>query len=419
MDISTPNTTVLKTKPNIYVMAWFIAMLFYFVEYAVRSSPSVMIPELSGLFGLSAVGVSVVAGTYYYTYSVTSLIAGIALDKTGARYAVSVGIFILGLGCLLFALSHLYTSYTGRLLQGAGSAFAFPGCVYLASKGFSKRSLATAIGFTQCLGMLGGTAGQFIVGPLIHRGVSVSAFWIGTGILSMVLCAILFWITPAERPLSNTRETNLLQPYKTVFGNLQSYLCGLVSGLLFAPTTVFIMVWGVVFFQQDRGLSYQQATLVSSMVPLGWVLGCPLLGWLADFAGRRKPVIIGGGLLMIVSILQLLFLPHLMPAYISMFVMGTGSGAAMIPYTIIKEVNPDEVKGSATGAINFITFGVTALLGPLFNRLFGKTLSTTTNHAQHFTSTGLFLIAGIAVAIIISLFLRETGQRQEVAVGND
>ena len=27
----------------------------------------------------------------------------------------------------------------------------------------------------------------------------------------------------------------------------------------------------------------------------------------------------------------------------------------MIPYTIIKEVNPDEVKGSATGAINFFS----------------------------------------------------------------
>ena len=31
----------------------------------------------------------------------------------------------------------------------------------------------------------------------------------------------------------------------------------------------------------------------------------------------------------------------------------------MIPYTMIKEGNPDEVKGSATGGINFITFGVT------------------------------------------------------------
>ena len=43
----------------------------------------------------------------------------------------------------------------------AYAAFAFVGAVYLASHGFSARYLATAIGVTQCLGMLGGSAGQF------------------------------------------------------------------------------------------------------------------------------------------------------------------------------------------------------------------------------------------------------------------
>lgn len=417
MQLTTPTHAAPKSKLNVYIIAWLIGMIFYFVEYAVRSSPSVMIPELSQFFGLTTVGVGAMVGTYYYTYSVTSLIAGIALDKAGAKYALSVGIFILALGCGLFALSNVYTGNIARMLQGAGSAFAFPGCVYLAAKGFSSRSLATAIGFTQCMGMLGGTAGQYIVAPLIHGGVSLPQYWVGTALISLVLCVLLFFITPAEKPAITATTTqakgNWLEPYKIVFSNVQSYLCGLVSGLLFAPTTVFIMVWGILFFQHDRQFTYEQATLVSAMVPLGWVLGCPLLGWLADLVGKRKPVLIGGGLLMILSIVQLLYLPALLPAHISMFLMGVGSGAAMIPYSIIKEVNPDQVKGSATGAINFITFGVTSLLGPLFGMLFGKTLSTTTNHTAHFQSAGLFLIAGIAMAMVISLFLRETGRNSE------
>jgi hypothetical protein len=32
------------------------------------------------------------------------------------------------------------------------------------------------------------------------------------------------------------------------------------------------------------------------------------------------------------------------------FLLGFGSGAAMIPYSIIKEVNPDRAKGSATAS---------------------------------------------------------------------
>jgi MFS family permease len=399
---------------RIYLIAWGVSLLFYFMEYAVRSSPSVMIPELSRFFGVSAVGVSAIAGTYYYTYAITSLIAGIALDRAGAKYAVSLGVALLGLGCILFALSTVFAGDAGRLLQGFGSAFAFPGCVYLATKGFSPNSLATAIGLTQCLGMLGGTAGQFIVGPLIHNGLPIVSFWIGTGVICLALCAVQLIFTPAEhRKYEDTTVSNesLLQPYKTIFSNLQSYLCGLVSGLLFAPTTVFIMIWGIEFFEHDRMLTYQQATLVSSMVPLGWVIGCPLLGWFADFNGRRKVALVTGCLIMLLSLAQLLYMPTLLPAYITMLVMGIGSGAAMIPYSIIKEVNPDKVKGSATGAINFITFGVTALIGPVFSKLFGKTLTTATDHVAHFRSTCLFWMGGIALAIVISLLLKETGRK--------
>ncbi len=405
--IHTQNNT---TKHNVFVIAWVIGLLFYFIEYAVRSSPSVMMPELARFFGLSTVGMSAIVGTYYYTYSVTSLIAGIALDKAGAKYAISVGILILALGCLLFAASNIFTGNVARMLQGAGSAFAFPGCVYLAAKGFSPRSLATAIGFTQCLGMLGGTAGQWAVGPMIHGGLSLQTFWLGAGIISIILCIWLFFILPQEllkRDDVATADTSLLKPYKIVFSNVQSYLCGLVSGLLFAPTTVFIMVWGVLFFQQDRAFSFSQATTISAMVPLGWVIGCPLLGWLSDLTGSRKVVILGGCVVMITSLLQLLYLPELLPAHLSMLLMGIGSGAAMIPYSIIKEVNPDEVKGSATGAINFITFGVTSLLGPLFAARFGKTLNTTANHAAHFNGAGLFLIGLIVAAMLVTLFLKE------------
>jgi sugar phosphate permease len=126
-NINVQNNT---SRYNVYVVAWIIGLLFYFIEYAVRSSPSVMMPELAGFFGLSTVGMSAMVGTYYYTYSVTSLIAGIALDKAGAKYALSVGIFILALGCLLFALSNVFTGNVARMLQGAGSAFAFPGWLY-------------------------------------------------------------------------------------------------------------------------------------------------------------------------------------------------------------------------------------------------------------------------------------------------
>src|SRR5260370_9397531 len=85
-----------------YQIGWGLALCFYLLEYASRSAPPVMIEHLVTAFGTSAIGVSAILGTYYYTYSITSLIAGAALDRVGARKAVPVVFFFLAMCCLLF-----------------------------------------------------------------------------------------------------------------------------------------------------------------------------------------------------------------------------------------------------------------------------------------------------------------------------
>ncbi len=126
-----------------------------------------------------------------------SLIAGAALDYLGAKRTVPIGIAVLGIGCLLFSAPTVLAGNIGRLLQGAGSAFAFTGAVYLAAHGFSARYLATAIGATQCVGMLGGSAGQFIVGPMMEHGVGVHVFWVGLG--ALILWAMQFFSMSRRR----------------------------------------------------------------------------------------------------------------------------------------------------------------------------------------------------------------------------
>ncbi len=66
-------------------------------------------------------------------------------------------------------------------------------------------------------------------------------------------------------------------------------------------------------------------------------------------------------------------------------------------------------QGSATGAINFITFSVTALIGPIFASGFGKTSGTTIDHAAHLRHTHLFWILIIVLALMLMTLLKETG----------
>ena len=112
---------------------------------------------------------------------------------------------------------------------------------------------------------------------------------------------------------------------------------------------------------------------------------------------------------MLLAFIGIVYMPGLLPPYIGGLVFGIGSGAAMIPYTMIKEVNPDNVKGSATGAMNFLVFSLSALLAPAFGLLLVRFAGGQPLKVETFQSTDLVWLGAIALAFILTLFLRETG----------
>lgn len=395
------------------VVVWILTSIFYFYQYAMRSAPAVMIPQLSQAFGLSALGVASIVGLFYYGYSPFSLVAGAAMDRLGPRKLVPFAAIVVGLGALLFSTGNANIASAGRFLQGAGGVFALIGAVYIATKNFPASQAATLIGATQMFGMAGGSAGQFIVGPMIGAGVHWSTFWLGMGIAGLVIGVVLYFLTPSEAPAAN-RDSGLkpiLQAFGAVFKNPQSILCGLISGLLFIPTTIFDMIWGVRYLQEAHGLDYADAVMRSAAVPFGWIIGCPLLGFISDRIGRRKPVIMGGGFgLLFLMAWALYGKPDLFPPYLIGLAMGIASGAAMLPYTVIKEANAPQYGGTATGVVNFINFTFSALLGPVFGwRFMNASGGASPASLTHYQTTFSPLLAGVFIAIILAWILRETG----------
>ncbi len=406
-----------ENSPSIHTAAppgvlWLLTALYFSYQYALRAAPSVMMPQLSEGLALSSLGVASLAGVFYYGYSPFSLVAGPALDRMGAKAVLPAGALITAIGALLFGTGSVAAANLGRFLQGAGGVFAFVGAVYIASKYFPANRAATLIGATQMFGVAGGAAGQFLAVPIVAAGIPWQAFWIGAGAIGVVLAAILYFMLPSQVALERHDEwiKGTIKSLGVVFTNPQTILYGVIAGLLFIPTTILYMTWGVRFLQEVHGFDYGEAVIRSASVSVGWIVGCPLLGALSDLLGRRKPVIIGGAAVLLTCLAWVLYgQPGEVPTYAVGFVMGLASGCAILPFTVVKESYPRELGGTATGVVNFVIFTLTALLGPVFAWVMQIVSGGGDMEPHHYQTTFQPVLYGVGLAIVLTFLAKETG----------
>ncbi|MBC7576150.1 MAG: MFS transporter [Tardiphaga sp.] len=402
-------------KP-LFFLAWLLCAIFYFFQYAVRSAPGIMQKELTDAWGGNHIGAMISA--YYVAYAVMALVAGVLLDRYGPRRTIPFGIAVVGVGCLIFAQGSEAAGMAGFVLQAIGAIFAFIGSSYVAARYLPARMLALFIGLTQMLGMAGAAFGSkpvhMAIDPAGSFNVPWQTVWIAFACVGGVLAVVTWFIMPPEKGDSPSHHgalsvASVVKPFKVVLGNMQSWLAGVVGGLLFLPTTIGALVWATSFLHGGENMTMAAAATDASMVPIGWVIGCPLLGYLSDKIGRRKPVLIGGALVMLAAGLTAIYVPvGTLPPYSVALLLGIASGAAMIPFSMMKELNPSEVKGTAAGVMNFLVFVTTGIMSPFISRLMVPSQGAPMTLAE-FQTAFMPLVGGVVLAIVLSFFLRESG----------
>ena len=283
---------------------------------------------------------------------------------------------------------------------------------------------ATLIGATQMFGMAGGSAGQFVVGPIDRVGASPGTgsgwSWASSAFRSPSCCSSS---SRSDRSRQRGGRTSglgpALQAMGTVFINPQSILCGLIAGLIFIPTTIFDMVWGVRFLQEAHDVPYSRrgAALGRGAVRLDHRLSAARLAHRPHRppqAGdhRRRLVLLGCAGADPLRTARTCF-----PPYSLGLVAGIASGAAMIPYTVIKEANRPEHSGTATGVINFLNFSLTALLGPIFAELADAQRARAASASSRITRRPSSRCSTASRwRSCLTLLLRETGPKAAQAV---
>jgi len=412
---------------------WGLCAAFYLLGFFQRVAPAVMTTEWMADFGIGASGLGQLSAFYFYSYVAMQIPTGILADRLGPRRLLGAGAAVAAVGSVGFGLSSQWLwAGLGRLLVGGAVAVAFVGMLKLAAHWFAPKRFAMISGLALLAGVIGAVTAGVPLRWMVDR-VGWRAVMIGSGMVTAVLSAAIFWVVrddpsqkgfrsflPHVSPSGSIESRGLIHDLKTVLGYRNTWLLFVVPGGLVGCVLAFSGLWGVPFLTTRYGLTVVEAAGACSLLMIAWALGGPILGGLSDRIQRRKPLYMAGAGIAFLGWLLLFYGPKLSPTWILcvMAVTGFASGAMIIGFAFIKESVPANLAGTVSGLINMGTMMGPMILQPWIGWLLDRSGSVTVANGQRiydpaaFSMAFLPMIGWALLSFLLMIPTRETHCRQ-------
>ena len=425
--------TTVGTKPSPPLRAawtiWGLGALFYLMAFFQRVAPAVMTDSLMREFDIGAAALGNLSALYFYSYVAMQIPTGIIADRWGPRRLLSLGALVASSGTLIFALApDLLIAGLGRFLIGGSVAVAFVGCLQLANNWFPPRLYGMVAGMALLVGVIGAVC----AGPPLRLCVDLFG-WRPTILVSglaTVAAAVTIWIVVRDHP----REKGYAGPapavdiappagpltiwagIKTVLRYPNTILLFLIPGGVVGPVLAFSGLWGVPFLTTHYGLPPTRAAVLTTTLLVAWAVGGPVLGWLSDRTGRRKPLYIGGCIVTLACWSAIILAPGLSLAVLTLLLVLTGlsSGCMIISFAFAKESVPAHLSGTATGMTNMGVMMGPTLLQPAIGWVLDRQWTGMLEEGVRVYSLDAYragfglMIVWAALAVLLLFFTRET-----------
>jgi MFS family permease len=389
--------------PLLALFGWLTGAVFFFYAWVLRVAPSVMVEELMRDFAVGAAVLGHLSAAYFYGYAGMQIPVGVLLDRFGPRRLMTIAALVCSCGCVLFALSSsLAVATAGRFLIGASAAFSLVGSMAVAGRWFHANRFALLSGLSMAMGMAGGVFGQ---APL-RLAVEAADWRTVTALLASggLALAVAAWATVRDRWRGSGGLGRALAGLGLVLGHRQTWLVALVGLGTSAPLLAFASLWGVPFLEAAYGLQRREAAALTSIMFVGWGVGAPIVGWLSDRIGRRKPPLIAGLLLETAALSLLVYVPGLpMPAVAALcFLVGLFGSTQIVCFALARENHSAALSGTAIGFVNAMVTGAGALFQPLVGLLLDLVWAGETSHGVRVYTVDSYRVA-LAVLIACGL----------------
>ncbi|MFI1160758.1 MFS transporter [Streptomyces sioyaensis] len=315
----------------------------------------------------------------FFARPLGGLLLGVIADRHGRRVALTTTVLLMGVSCLMIAVSPTYATVgvlgpvvlvVARLLQGisAGGEFTASTTFLVESAGYGKRGLFSSFHYVSA------TVGQILASGTATLAVfSLSEQdmrdwgWRLPFLVGAVLSLVGLWV---RRGAEEPRGKWQLENRPGLFDALRKHpresllICGITIGgtIAFYTWTSYLPTYA----QVNEGFDKRQSLLVGTLSLVFFALIQPLGGVLSDRVGRR-PLLMGfavGTAVLCVPLLGLItsgsFLSLLFVQCAGMLLL---TGYTSIAAAVNSEVFPSQVRAAGIGfpySLTVAVFGGTA-----------------------------------------------------------
>lgn len=390
-------------------LGWLVVCCAGLYQFMLQTSTSVMIPDLEKAFSLDSLGVSLLSSSFFYTYIICQIPAGMLIDYFKPRRTIFICQLFLAIFCYVFANStNVWMACISRILMGIVCAPTFIAAFYLIAHTLPEKYFALVAGFTETMAMLGGIAGEALLARCVmHYGWRQSVLILAVTAFSMSILVWIFTRDVAHVESTSSRQKNVFRDVVAMLALPQAWINGLFSGLLFAVIAQFGSFWCIPFLMQLYGIPLGLAADASSMIFIGAAIGSPIVGWLSDRLETRRNLMIVYSFCaaIIFTVITFAAPQSLTWMFVLIFALGFFSAVYLLPFAVIRDITPSHMRGAAMGYINMMCI----LIGsPILLPLVGFLLHSHVEiNLRAYQDAFLIVPISLLAACVLAFFVRE------------
>lgn len=384
---------------------WALAVAFLVFQFNMQTVYAIINPSVQRDLDLSLASIAFAASAYNWTYAIAQFSSGSLLDRFGPRWSLTPRVGLAVLAIYLYATASGSASlWISQVVLALSASVSFVAAGYVGEEWFGKRHYGLMFGFVQSLTGFSSAVGQSV---MLRASESIgwrNLLFVMAGIAAgLFVLFLLLFRDPKVRQDGARSPGSLKRDLAQIFANHPIvWLVGAWGGLAFGMQLALGVVWAPKILTMKVGdASYASYASIAIWAGLG--LGAMLWNPVSDTLHRRKPVFVAGYLVMI-AVLSAILLLDLSPAMIValFFVFGAANGVHMLGFTVLGDVIPAELIGTASAMSNGVFFIIGGVLASL--------PTTVAEHAPSWASADPFLslLAALVVGLLCALINPET-----------